>query len=324
MSGFDTWGGTAGSVADSHGLDRSIFFGLIDYESSWNPNADAPGSSAYGFTQLLSGTASGLGVNRFDPVQNLNGGAAYLSSLLNRYGGNYTKALAAYHDGPGAIGLHGGFQYAQTVLSKAKGYLQTGKHLLGLDKGAGAILNAAVPGLGSITDGLGVTGSCDWFCQFKQWILDSGFFKRLALAILAFIILAAAFALIRGAINHPNRHDEERVKLWTLKHLPQMSPAFLRDSIAANCGLSVPRWKRSFRTCRLTSRTRRVLLALPIHLQHGGGQYRGGRGGSLRTAANAVAGDHAEATEVVISKDDVREAVHEELVEEGVIRNAGE
>jgi hypothetical protein len=194
--GFDQWGGTAGSIADSYGLDRSVFFGLIDTESSWNPNADASSSSAYGFTQLLSGTARDLGVNRFDPIQNLNGGAKYLSSLVNRFGGDYTKALAAYHDGPGAIGLHGGYDYAKKVLGKAQGYLQKGSHLLGLDKaGVGTALNMVVPGLGSVTDGLGITGSCDWFCQFKQWILDSGFFKRMALAILAFIILAAAFAL---------------------------------------------------------------------------------------------------------------------------------
>jgi hypothetical protein len=203
MSGFDQWGGTAGSIADSYGLDRSVFFGLIDTESGWNVNADAPGSTAYGFTQLLAGTAKGLGVNRFDPVQNLNGGAKYLSSMINKFG--LERGLAAYHDGPGAIGLHGGFAYAKKVLGKAQGYLNTGKHLLGLDKGGvGAALNMAVPGLGSVTDGLGITGSCDWFCQFKQWILDSGFFKRLALAILAFIVLAAAFALIGKQSVLPN------------------------------------------------------------------------------------------------------------------------
>lgn len=200
--GFDMYGAQAGQVADSYGLDRSVFFGLIDTESSWNPTAAAQTSSAYGFTQLLSGTAQGLGVNRFDPMQNLQGGASYLSSLVNRYGGDYTKALAAYHDGPGSIGKYGGFAYAQKVLGKAQGYLQAGRHLLGLDSSTGALastaLNAFVPGLGSVTDGLGITGQCDWFCQFKNWITDSGFFQRLALAVLAFVILFAAFALMKG------------------------------------------------------------------------------------------------------------------------------
>jgi hypothetical protein len=192
VDGWNQYGGQAGTIADSYGLDRSVFFGLIDTESSWNPNADAPGSSAYGFTQLLKGTASDLGVNRFDPIENLNGGAKYLSSLIGKYG--TVKGLAAYHDGPGAIGLHGGFDYAKTVLGKAKKYLGVGQKLLGID--AGDALNMAVPGLGSVTDGLGLTGECDWFCQFKEWILDSGFFQRLALALLAFIVLFGAFTLL--------------------------------------------------------------------------------------------------------------------------------
>jgi hypothetical protein len=205
MSYFDQWSGTAGNVADSYGLDRSVFFGLIDTESSWNPNADAPGSSAYGFTQLLSGTANSLGVNRFDPVQNLNGGAKYLSSMINRFG--LTKGLAAYHDGPGAIGLHGGYEYARTVLDKAKKYLGTGSSLL--NNGAvQAGLNAALPGSGAVAgifgNMLGGGDSCGLnpICYLQQWIDSSKFFQRLGLAILAFIVLAAAFYLMnRPEIN---------------------------------------------------------------------------------------------------------------------------
>lgn len=57
---------------------------------------------------------------------------------------------------------------------------------------AGAALAGLPDPFGGITDGLGITGSCDWFCQFQNWIKNSGFFQRLALAILALIILAAA------------------------------------------------------------------------------------------------------------------------------------
>jgi hypothetical protein len=204
--GFNQYGGLAGGIADSYGLDRSVFFGLIETESNWNPNADAPSSSAYGFTQLLAGTAKDLGVNRFDPTQNLKGGAAYLSQQLKRFGGDYTKALAAYHDGPGAIGKFGGFDYAKKVLGKAKGYLDKGSKLLGIDKGdiATTALNAVVPGAGTLAEGLGITGDCNWLCQLKEWILDSGFFKRLALAVLAFIIIFAAFALMRGESIMPS------------------------------------------------------------------------------------------------------------------------
>lgn len=201
MSGFGQWGGTAGGIADSYGLDRSVFFGLIETESGWNPNADAPSSSAFGFTQLLSGTARDLGVNRFDPVQNLKGGASYLSTQIKRFG--VVKGLAAYHDGPGAIGLNGGYAYAKTVLSKAKKYLGTGNDLLN-NAGVQAGLNAVLPGSGQIAGivggALGGGDSCGLnpICYLQQWIENSGFFKRLALAIVAFIILIAAFMLMRG------------------------------------------------------------------------------------------------------------------------------
>lgn len=198
MSYFDQYSGIAGGYADANGLNRSVFYGLIQTESSWNPYADAPGSSAYGFTQLLAGTAKGLGVDRFNPTQNLKGGAQYLGDLVKKYGGDYTKALAAYHDGPGAIGLHGGFDYAKKVLDNAKKFLGGGDTGKLVEMGANAIL----PGSGAVLDGLGLTSDCGWICQLQNWIKDSGFFQRIGLAILAFIIIAAAFYLMnRTEIN---------------------------------------------------------------------------------------------------------------------------
>lgn len=208
--GYTEWGQTAFSIANDYGIDPAVFGGLIEQESSWNPTASPGTSSAFGFTQLLKGTAADLGVNRLDPTQNLQGGAKYLSNLLNQFHGDYTKALAAYHDGPGAIGLHGGFDYAASVLNKAKKYVtdaggglldKAGKFLSGdtgklVEEGA----NMIVPGSGAVLEGLGITGSCDWFCQFKNWIVDSGFFKRLAIALLAFIFILAAFYMMKGDI----------------------------------------------------------------------------------------------------------------------------
>jgi soluble lytic murein transglycosylase len=52
----------------------------------------------------MPATAAGLGVtNVLDPVQNLNGGAKYLKQQLDRFGGDVTKALAAYNAGPGRV-----------------------------------------------------------------------------------------------------------------------------------------------------------------------------------------------------------------------------
>ena len=64
----------------------------------------------------MPGTAAGLGVSDpADPVQAIEGGARYLRQQLDRFGGDVTKALAAYNAGPGAVQRFGGVPpYAET------------------------------------------------------------------------------------------------------------------------------------------------------------------------------------------------------------------
>jgi len=50
----------------------------------------------------MPGTATGLGVNRYNIEENLRGGAAYLRQQLDRFGA-YHLALAAYNAGPGRV-----------------------------------------------------------------------------------------------------------------------------------------------------------------------------------------------------------------------------
>ena len=66
--------------------------------------------------QLMPGTAQAYGVgNPFDPVQNVDGGAAYLADLLSQYHGNLRLALAAYNAGAGAVAKYRGVPpYAET------------------------------------------------------------------------------------------------------------------------------------------------------------------------------------------------------------------
>ena len=103
------------SAATANGIDPALLAGLVKQESGFNPNAGS-GAGARGLTQLMPGTASGLGVsNVLDPVQSLNGGAKYLKQQLDAFGGDVTKALAAYNAGPGAVQRFGGVPpYAET------------------------------------------------------------------------------------------------------------------------------------------------------------------------------------------------------------------
>jgi soluble lytic murein transglycosylase-like protein len=103
------------AAAARHGVNPALLRGLIRAESNFNPRAGSP-AGAQGLTQLMPGTARGLGVtNPFDPVQSINGGAKYLRQQLDRFGGDVTKALAAYNAGPGAVQRFGGVPpYAET------------------------------------------------------------------------------------------------------------------------------------------------------------------------------------------------------------------
>lgn len=103
------------AAAKKHGVDPALLAGLVKQESGFNPSAGSP-AGARGLTQLMPGTAAGLGVsNVLDPVQNLDGGAKYLRQQLDAFGGDVTRALAAYNAGPGAVQRYGGVPpYAET------------------------------------------------------------------------------------------------------------------------------------------------------------------------------------------------------------------
>lgn len=59
---------------------------------------------AMGLMQLTRDTIRAFGVtDPFDPRQNINAGASYLSRLIRDYDGKLELALAAYNAGPGAV-----------------------------------------------------------------------------------------------------------------------------------------------------------------------------------------------------------------------------
>jgi hypothetical protein len=187
----------ANQVADKYGIPQSIFNGLIKQESGWNPRATSS-AGAYGFGQLMPGTAADLGVNRYDPYENIDGAGKYLSQQFHKFG-NWTSALAAYNAGPGAVEKYGGvppYKETQNYVSKILGGL--GDEVLdGIDKG----LRNSLPGYGlgsdlmDTTQGIGKTVS-DWKDALANFFSINTAVRGAAIIIGIVFVLLAVWAMI--------------------------------------------------------------------------------------------------------------------------------
>ena len=114
-----------GKVARQEGLDPNLLSAIVAIESHFD-TASVSSRGAVGLMQLMPDTARELGVlNRFNPEQNLRGGARYLRQMLDRYPDNIKLALAAYNAGPNAVIRFGGvppFPETKRYISKVLGH----------------------------------------------------------------------------------------------------------------------------------------------------------------------------------------------------------
>jgi soluble lytic murein transglycosylase-like protein len=120
------------AAAQQNGVDPNLVKAVIKQESGFDPNAGSP-AGAQGLMQLMPSTAAGLGVsNPLDPTQSIAGGTKYLKSMLDRFGGDVSLALAAYNAGPNAVARYGGVppyaetqKYVQSVLANFQAFSST-------------------------------------------------------------------------------------------------------------------------------------------------------------------------------------------------------
>ncbi|HZP11238.1 MAG TPA: lytic transglycosylase domain-containing protein [Nevskiaceae bacterium] len=94
--------------AQSNGIEAALIKAVARIESCFDLRAVSR-VGAQGLMQLMPGTQNLLGVS--DPFvadKNINGGAAYLRMMLDRFNGDVALALAAYNAGPEAVDRHHG------------------------------------------------------------------------------------------------------------------------------------------------------------------------------------------------------------------------
>lgn len=105
---------TIHSAAAKYAVDPRLVSAVAEVESGGNQNAVSP-AGAVGVMQLMPETAAGLGVNPYNLEGNVEGGAKYLREMLDTFGGDVKKAVAAYNAGPNAVKAYGGVPpYAET------------------------------------------------------------------------------------------------------------------------------------------------------------------------------------------------------------------
>ncbi|HVS14674.1 MAG TPA: lytic transglycosylase domain-containing protein [Thermoanaerobaculia bacterium] len=109
--------------AQDRRLDPQLVRAVIQTESAYDVRA-VSSKGAIGLMQLLPTTAAELGVDPWDPEQNVRGGTLYLRRLIDHFQGDVELALAGYNAGPGAVQRYGGVppyrettSYVERVLS---------------------------------------------------------------------------------------------------------------------------------------------------------------------------------------------------------------
>lgn len=112
-------------IAQKYNMDPNLIHSIIRAESNYDSQAVSP-KGAVGLMQLMPDTAKDYGVkDRYDPVENIEGGVKLLKDLFQTYDQKNDLVLAAYNAGPEAVKKHEGIPpYPETIqyIQRVKSY----------------------------------------------------------------------------------------------------------------------------------------------------------------------------------------------------------
>lgn len=116
-------------ASSEYQVDPILITAVMEAESGFNFKSTST-VGAIGLMQLMPETANAIGVNPYNPLENVLGGAIYLRNQLDKFSGYgkyaVTDAVAAYNAGAQAVINAGGVpNYSETrqyVVNVAKNY----------------------------------------------------------------------------------------------------------------------------------------------------------------------------------------------------------
>jgi soluble lytic murein transglycosylase-like protein len=95
------------AYAQHYRIPVALVEAVVERESNWRSCAISP-KGAVGLMQLMPTTAERLGVrDRCNIDQNISGGVRHLAWLIQRFGGDFRLALAAYYAGEDIVARRG-------------------------------------------------------------------------------------------------------------------------------------------------------------------------------------------------------------------------
>ncbi|MHB1680420.1 MAG: lytic transglycosylase domain-containing protein [bacterium] len=100
-------------------VPSALVLSVIKEESDFNINARSD-KGAIGLMQLMPRTAKSIGINPYNPVQNIIGGVYYLRYCLNLKGDNIALALACYNAGPNGGVPYSTYNYIKNITAYYK------------------------------------------------------------------------------------------------------------------------------------------------------------------------------------------------------------